>query len=149
MSQELERSPQLVAAVVCFAIAAACAAFAWRVVSHDGGRLVRVEAQFTPVVVDEMSKRDRDGKMRTQEASVDAVFSVDGTTYRHRVSEEYAVGVVQSLPGKGFILVDPKDPTRAPRPKSAGIFGAVPVLLSVLSAALGATFLIAGMRTER
>lgn len=145
-SDQRNRSSELIAAVVCFAIAAACAAFAWRVVSNDGGELARVEAQFTPVAVDEISKRGRDGKVRTDEPSVDAVFHIDGVTYRHRVSEEYAVGIVHSLPGRGFILVDPKDPTRAPRAKSAGMFGAVPVLASVLSAIIGATFLVAGVR---
>jgi hypothetical protein len=116
------RIPEIGGAIVAFALAVAfgIAFVHYNQQGDASGKLVRVEADFSPANVDEIEKRGADGKTRHDEPSVDAVYQLDGKTYRHRVSEEYAARVVSTLPGRGVILVDANDPTRPPRSTPVG-----------------------------
>jgi hypothetical protein len=131
---------ETIGALVCFALAGAFAV-ATVYLSGEGdasANLMRVEADFSVAPTSDLTKRGGDGKIHAAEKSVDAVYVIDGTTYRHRVSEEYAVRFVKTLPGKGFIVVDANDPARRPRAKPG--FAGAPLLASVICAMVGITF---------
>lgn len=144
------RFPEIGGAIIAFALAIAFGvAFVHYNAQNDAsGKLVRVEADFSPARVDEIEKRDADGKTRRDEPSVDAVYQLDGKTYRHRVSEEYAARVVSTLPGRGAILVDASDPTRPPRSTPVGFAGG-PLLGCIVSALVGVMFTIAAWRHRK
>jgi hypothetical protein len=144
------RIPEIGGAVVCFALAIA---FAFAFMHYRGetdasSKLMRVEADFSAPAVRDVEKRGLDGKQRSDEQSVDAVYRIDGKTYRHRVSEEYALRVVKSLPGRGAILVDATDPTRPPRSTPVGFAGA-PLLASIISALVGVMFAVSAWRHRK
>lgn len=146
-------SVELGVAIVCFAIAVGFALVTLRSgrEADASGRLVRVEAYFSVASVrHDVQKRDKDGTMRTvDETMVDAVYRLDGKNYRHRVSADRAMHVVSSLPGRGVLLVDPRDPTSPPpRATPAGFVGAS-LLACIGSALVGAMFLIAARRGRK
>lgn len=151
MVHRMSRSiPEIGGAAVCFFLAIALAfVFAhYNKETDASAKLMRVEADFSAAPVHDVEKRGADGKTRTNEPSVDAVYRIDGKTYRHRVSEEYAARVVTSLPGRGTILVDAQDPTRPPRMTPVA-FAAAPLLGSILSTLAGAMFVVAAWRHRK
>lgn len=138
-----KRGPETRAAVVCFALAILFGVVTAQMARDPdvNRKLVAVEADFSVAEDARVTKRAKDGKTSSDETSVDAVYRLDGKTYRHRVSEEYAVGVVSSLPGRGVILVDANDPSRPPRrtmPPAIVIGG--PLLASIFSVLVGVVF---------
>lgn len=145
------RIPEIGGAVVsfAFAIAFAIAFVRFSADADASSKLMFVEADFSASTAHDVEKRGLDGKKRNEELSVDAVYRIDGKTYRHRVSEEYAKRVVKSLPGRGAIIVDAQDPTRPPRAEPAVIFAGAPLLGTIVCAVVGAMFVLAAWRHRK
>jgi hypothetical protein len=144
---------ELLGAVVL--LAAAVALGMWALDLSDDAdastKLVPVEATFSAADFhhDVTKTNAKTGVTSTgDETMVDAVFKLDGKTYRHRVPEEQVLRVVKSLPGKGTLLVNPKDPTSPPRVTPVGSI-AVPALACIFTALGGVALLLAAVRGRR